>query len=210
MNTSTAVTTKMNDAAFAAYCLNGCKGTESYDRLAALHRDLKEFRAKGIEQRQTRKGFVNLSLVGPLDRLHREISERLSRYHLRPAITYTAFGGECRGSVATIPTRENPVIVERGSRNRAGKLVQDFSIYESDVALALVRLYADGDIDKVRLCETCKSEWRVAAHRNYRFCSKQCREHFYKSQPDYHERKAKNQARHRKTLKEMRAKGIPC
>ena len=94
-------------------------------------------------------------------------------------------------SLVAIPSRKNPQI-------RGGS----FPITEGDVAMALVRLYADGDLGKVRLCETCHNQWRVAAHSNYRFCSKECREQFYKSQPDYHERKAKNQRQYRKNEKD--------
>ena len=196
----------MKDAQFAAFCLNVCKGTAAYDRLAALHRDLTEFRAKAREQQQTRKGFLNVELMAWLDRRHREISEGLSRYRLRPGISgYSAVGGQCRWSVVSMPSRENPVIVERCTRNRAGAIVSDFSICESDAAMALVRLYADGDIGKVRLCETCHNQWRVVAHSNYRFCSKECREQFYKNQPDYHERKAKNQREYRAGLRAKHA-----
>ena len=63
MKTSTAVTHKTGDAAFAAYMLNVCKGTAAYERLALLHRDLMEFRAKAREQQQTRRGFLNVELV---------------------------------------------------------------------------------------------------------------------------------------------------
>lgn len=200
MKTSTAVTHKTGDVAFVVYCLNVCKGTDAYKRLTVLHRDLVEFRAKAIEQQQSRRGFLNVELMAWLGRRHGEISEGLSRYHLRPGISsYSAVGGECRSSLVAIPGRKNPQI-------RGGS----FPITEGDVAMALVRLYADGDLGKVRLCETCHNQWRVAAHSNYRFCSKECREQFYKSQPDYHERKRKNQRQHRKNLKEMRAKGIPC
>jgi hypothetical protein len=195
METLTAVTLKTGDAAFAVYCLNACKGTNAYERLTLLHRDLVEFRAKAIEQQQTRRGFLNVELMAWLDRRHREISEGLSRYHFRPGISgYSAVGGECRSSLVSITSRKNPEI-GGGS----------FPITEGDVAMALVRLYADGDIGKVRLCETCHNQWRVAAHSNYRFCSKECREQFYKSQPDYHERKRKNQEQHRKRLKRMHA-----
>jgi hypothetical protein len=200
MKTSTAVTHKTGDAAFAVYYLNVCKGTAVHERLTSLHRDRLEFRAKASEQQQTRRGFLNVELMVWLNRRHGEISEGLARYHFRPGISgYSAVGGECRSSLVAIPSRKNPQI-SGGS----------FPITEGDVAMALVRLYADGDLGKVRLCETCHNQWRVAAHSNYRFCSPECREQFYKSQPDYHERKAKNQAKLRKTKKEMRAKGIPC
>jgi len=195
METSTAVTHRTGDAAFAVYSLNVCKGTVAYERLALLHRDLVEFRAKAKEQQQTRKGFLNVELMAWLDRRHREISEGLSRYRFRPGISsYSAVGGECRSSLVAIPSRKNPQI-------RGGT----FPVTEGDVAMALVRLYADGDLSKVRLCETCHNQWRLAAHSNYRFCSDECREQFYKSQPDYHQRKAKNQSEYRKNVKKILA-----
>jgi len=208
MKNPTAVTHKTGDAAFAVYCLNVCKGTDAYERLTLLHRDLMEFRAKAREQQQTRKGFLNVGLMAWLSRRHGEISEGLSRYHFRPGISsYSAVGGECRSSLVSIPSRKNPTIravTLRRSRKVAGApatIVGSFPITEGDVAIALVRLYADGDLDKVRLCETCRKRWRVAAHSNYRFCSKECREQFYESQPGYHKRKAKNQRNYRKNLK---------
>jgi hypothetical protein len=194
MKTPSVVTHKTGDAAFAVYFLNVCKGTNAYKRLTVLHRDLMEFRAKAREQQQTRKGFLNVELMDWLGRRHREISEGLSRYHFRPGISgYSAVGGECRSSLVAIRSRKNPQI-------RGGS----FPITEGDVAMALVRLYADGDLGKVRLCETCQNQWRVAAHSNYRFCSPECRKQFYESQPDYLERKAKNQKQYRKNLKEKR------
>ncbi len=188
-----------DDATFAAFCLNACMGTAAYERLTALHRDLLQFWAETLEQQRqqrTRPGFLDLRLLGALDKRHLEISERLARYVFRPGIAYTAVGGECRSGVVSIH-RRNVAEIRKGT----------VPITEADCALALVRLHAIGDLSKVRLCETCRKRWRVAAHSNYRFCSKECREQFYKSEPDYHQRKAKNQSRYRalEKLKRMRA-----
>jgi len=203
-----------DDAPLAAFCLNACMGTAAYERLTALRRDLEEFRAETVEQRQVltvldkeiqapagagveRRNELaahNGRLMGSLDKRHFEISERLARYVFRPGIAYTAVGGECRSGVTALP-RRNVAVIRTGS----------FPITEADAALALVRLHATGDLHKVRLCETCHKRWRVAAHSNYRFCSKECREQFYETQPDFHERKAKNQRKYRENLKNMRA-----
>ena len=75
------------------------------------------------------------------------------------------------------------------------------TISEADAVISLVRLAESGDLGKVRLCEMCKERWRVAAKRNYRFCSDQCREAFYAKAPDYHSRKAANQRKYREGLK---------
>ncbi len=203
-----------DDATLAAFCLNACMGTPAYERLTALHRDLEQFRAETVERRQVRAALDkeiqtpagagverrnelaahDIRLMGSLDKRHLEISERLARYVFRPGIAYTAVGGECRSGVVALP-RRNVAVIRTGS----------FPITEADAALALVRLHATGDLSKVRPCETCRKRWRVAAHSNYRFCSKRCREQFYESQPDYHERKAKNQRKHRENLKRKHA-----
>jgi hypothetical protein len=79
--------------------------------------------------------------------------------------------------------------------------VGDQTISEADAVISLVRLAETGDLRKVRLCEMCKERWRVAAKRNYRFCSGECREAFYAKAPDYHSRKAANQRKYRENLK---------
>jgi hypothetical protein len=199
-----------DDATFIVFCLNASMGTAAYDRLVSLRCDLEEFRMKTIERQRVRTaldkelrgpagpktqkcselGVQHSYLLGFLDRRYHEISDRLARYVCRPGIAYTAVGGECRSGVVALP-RHNVTVIRTGS----------FPITESDAALALVRLHATGDLSKVRLCETCGKRWRVAAHSNYRFCSKECREKFYESQPDYLERKKKNQRKYRNNLK---------
>jgi hypothetical protein len=79
--------------------------------------------------------------------------------------------------------------------------IQDWIISEAVAVLALVRLQLSGEVEKVRLCATCKERWLAAGKSNYRFHSAKCREAFYKSQPDYLERKAKNQRNYRKAEK---------
>jgi hypothetical protein len=205
-----------DDATFVAFCLNASMGTAACERLTALHRDLQEFRAETVDRQRVRialdkelRGSAgpqtlkcrelaaqDSRLMGSLDKRHFEVSERLARYVFRPGVAYTAVGGECRSGVVSVPKR-NVSVIRTGS----------FPITEADCALALVRLHASNDLAKVRLCETCRKRWRVAAHSNYRFCSKDCRQQFYESQPDYHERKRKNQRKYRETLKLMGRKG---
>ena len=83
--------------------------------------------------------------------------------------------------------------------------IGDKTINEGDAVISLVRLAETGELVKVRLCEMCKERWRVAAKRNYRFCSDQCREGFYTKSPDYHSRKAANQRKYRENLKRIQA-----
>ena len=79
--------------------------------------------------------------------------------------------------------------------------IGDETISEADVVVSLVRLAECRELKKVRLCETCKRRWLVAAKSNFRFCSDRCREDFYAKSPDYHDRKAANQRRYRDNLK---------
>jgi hypothetical protein len=79
--------------------------------------------------------------------------------------------------------------------------IHNWPISEADAALALVRLDLTGELAKVALCRMCKARWVVVSKSSYQFCSRQCREGFYTTSPDYHDRKAANQKRYRLNLR---------
>jgi hypothetical protein len=81
--------------------------------------------------------------------------------------------------------------------------VGERTVSEADAVMSLVRLASIGGLKKVHLCKMCKQRWHVAAKRNYRFCSNECWESFYKSAPEYNETKAAIQRRYRARLKEV-------
>lgn len=163
-----------NDAAIAAFALNTSRGNGAYDRLASLHRDLRKLRAETAELARVRR--------------IKEINRRLRQYVFHPCVALMA-GYEGRfGIVALAADSFIPASADQ------------LAITEADAALSLARLNAMGDLEKVRLCEVCRERWLAATKSNYRFCSKECREKFYESQPDYHQRKAKNQRKYRVNL----------
>ena len=121
------------------------------------------------------------------------INRRLAQYIFHPCVGLVA-GFEGRFGITSLSESD----FFPGPANQ-------LACTEADAALSLARLHAMGDLGKVRLCEVCRKRWMAANHSNYRFCSKECRERFFQSQPDYHQRKARNQRRHRENLKRMRA-----
>ena len=162
------------DADVAAFALNASRGSAAYKRLTVLRRDLQELQAETAEPEQLRR--------------IKAINRRLTQYVFHPTVTRGGregrFGVIALSASSFLPAPENQIAVT-----------------EADAALSLVRLHAIGELGKVRLCETCQNRWRVAAHSNYRFCSKECRERFFQNQPDYHERKRRNQQKYRENLK---------
>jgi len=149
----------------------------------SLHRDLRKLRAKTAESARVRR--------------IKEINRRLRRYVFHPCVALLA-GYEGRFDVIAL-----------SDSGFFPAPADQLAFTEADAALSLVRLNAMGDLEKVRLCEVCRERWLAASHSNYRFCSKECRERFEQSKPDYHQRKARNQREYRKNLKRMRAAGMP-
>ena len=172
-----------NDAEIVAFALNASRGSGAHDRLASLHRDLRKLRAETAESARVRR--------------IKEINRRLRQYIFYPFVGLEA-GYDGRFCVIAVPDSG----FFPAPANQIG-------ITEADAALSLARLNAMGDLDKVRLCEFCRKRWLASTHSNYRFCSKECRERFEQSKPDYHQRKARNQREYRKNLKRMRAAGMP-
>jgi hypothetical protein len=177
---------------------------------AAMHQYEKN-RALVLSAKQRgEKPPVGLSTTFPADRgdmpearrLARQIAKLgaslngdLSRYSFHPEVAYV---------LGAWPNPRNVwagCMVPNTNKRWFELQVNGSTICEADAVLALVRLDLQGELEKVSLCEMCHTRWRVRAHSNYRFCSKECREEFYEAQPDYHERKRKNQQRYRQREK---------
>ncbi len=168
-----------NDAETVVFALNASRGNKAYDRLASLHRDLRKLRAETAESARVRR--------------IKEINRRLRQYVFYPCVGLEA-GYEGRfGVIALSDSGFFPAPANQ------------LAVTEADAALSLARLNAMGDLEKVRLCEVCRERWLAASHSNYRFCSKECRERFEQSKPDYHQRKARNQREYRENLKRKQA-----
>ena len=168
-----------SDADFVAFALNASRGNAAYDRLTALLRDLKKLRAETAESARLRR--------------IKKINRGLRQYTFHPCVGLSARNERGFDFAALSDSGFLPL-----PANQLG-------ITEGDAALILVRLNTLGDLDKLCLCEACRERWLAARHSNYRFCSRECRERFFQSQPDYHQRKARNQRKYREILKRKHA-----
>jgi hypothetical protein len=159
-------------------------------------------RFPGDRNRDTPEGEKQyLELNQQINMLADSLNESLSRYAFRPQVVYARLPG----SITVLQNIWAGGMVPDNNKRWFQVKVNGSIISEADAALALVRLDLTGEMHKVRLCEKCKDRWLVAEKSNYRFCSGQCREAFYVSQPGYDERKAKNQSKYRANLKKMHA-----
>jgi hypothetical protein len=198
------------DADKVVQWLNASKGTASHERVVAIRQELETLPSEfathagayvhsfpghllyGEPPRERRRGWPKekLRVQRQLGNRHAALNKALEKYVFRPRATCVIFGG--RWIFGMVPD-EN----KRWFQMTIGQE----TISEADAVISLVRLAETGDLRKLRLCEMCKERWRVAAKRNYRFCSDQCREDFYANAPDYHSRKAANQRKYRENLK---------
>jgi hypothetical protein len=198
------------DADKVVQWLNASKGTASHERVVAIRQELEELPSEfathadayvhsfprhllhGDPPRERRRDWPKekLRVQRRLGNRHAALNEALEEYVFHPRATCVILGG--RWIFGMVPDES-----KRWYRMTIGQE----TISEADAVISLVRLAETGDLQKIRLCEMCKECWRVAAKRNYRFCSDQCREDFYASAPDYHNRKAANQRKYRENLK---------
>lgn len=222
----------LSDASIAVQWLNtakDAKATRSYQRVASVRRQLEEFRSlrailqeygtdsrawkKAARKQERQRALVNAGTKGltvtfpaidydapayrrihrRAERLHSDINEALCKYAFRPRVTYFVAGDVWRSGM----------VPDDNSRWFEMKIGGWTTVSEADAVLCLVRLDLTGEVGQVRLCETCRDRWRVAAKSNYRFCSSDCRSAFYAKQPNYHARKAANQRKYRRNLKLM-------
>jgi len=198
--------------------LNASKGTASHERVVLIRRELEdlpsEFAAHAGAYVHSSGGVLRLGeppggkrgdwpkkklrAQRQLHDRHVALNMALENYIFRPRATYVILG---RGWIFGMVPDENKRWFQMHIGNE--------TISEADAVISLVRLAETGDLGRVRLCEMCKERWRVAAKRNYRFCSDQCREAFYAKAPDYHSRKAANQRKYRENLKRrLAAQGL--
>jgi len=123
------------------------------------------------------------------------LNNSMARYVFRPYVNYSSDFDRWRGGV----------FPDSNSQWFIAEIIPGTKVSEADAVMSLVRLQLVGDLERVRLCQTCERRWFVGAHSNYRFCGDECREQFYKVQPGYLPQKAKNQRKYRRRLKQMDA-----
>jgi hypothetical protein len=204
----------LRDAEKVVRWLNASKGTASHDRVLVIRRELEDLPSEfathagayvhssggvlrlGEPPREKRRDWPKekLKVQQRLHTRHVALNKALETYIFRPRATLVILG---RAWIFGMVPDEN----KRSFQMR----IADETISEADAVISLVRLAETGEHGKVRLCDMCKTRWRVAARKNYRFCSEQCREDFYAKAPDYHSRKAANQRRYRENLKRNQA-----
>jgi hypothetical protein len=209
-----------NDAEIAVISLNESKGS-AHKRLSSIRHDLERIRlgvvnlqeidraigqemfperANGPGRSGTKKHLELASEYkkgfAALEPLFSSVNKRLRNYAFRPCVSHALFSNEWRFGVVP-DTRTGAFQIMIGT----------FLITEADAVLAMVRLEATGELNKVRLCETCKKRWRVSHREMDRFCSEECRQAFHMSSPGAKERNAAKQRRYRERLKRNIANG---
>jgi hypothetical protein len=205
-----------SDAAIAAEWLNANQGTKPYERvlkmrhaldeLGQMLRSLHQMRSQDREARKGRKEPLSTKdveraqqraeLQEQLRVRHNLLNHHLSRYLFVPALAYDINSGIWRLSSVSKPEPLPEVIpVSDGSWTLRAD--------ENTAVVALARLAANGELYKVRLCQTCEQRWKVSEREIDRFCSPKCRDAFYATQ---REGQAEKQRQYRQRLKDRHDK----
>ncbi len=165
-----------NDAQVAVLCLNASHGTVAHERLVAIRRELGELRAGTSELKQISKDIdaemfpQKMAASGTagtrrhkqlaakfrtrfqdLNQQHIALNELLARYVFRPCVSYTVVSDEWR--LGLVPDAN-----QRFFQTTVGQ----FTVTEADAVMSLVRLDANGELNKVRVCEQCKKVWLIS------------------------------------------------
>ena len=192
----------LTDAFTAVEWLNAMRGTAQYGRVLAVRQELEELGAmldslsrQRREARERRKGRTALpsreeeiqlaELYTRFRVRHNDFNRLLSKYTFEPVLGYDPDTGIWRFNPVPKDMRGRAIEVSVGNLT--------VQVNEASVVAALARLAANRELHKVRLCEQCKQNWRISERQIDRYCSQACREAFYRAQPDFKRRKARNQ-----------------
>jgi len=199
-------------AALTVEWLNASKGTAAYRRVLALRTELEVLRVeldkpfRGIEwetaERPTAKSAAHLRRMNEFTKRHNQLNVLLGKYSFKKALAYNL--ADRRWWLTDIANGPRGPQIE--IENEFG--VPSIRVTEAWVAAALASLAASRELSKVRLCDNCRARWLVSIRPTMdRFCSEECRKHFYTHSDAYRERKAANQRNYRKNLKNGIARG---
>jgi hypothetical protein len=180
----------LSEASRVVLWLNAAKGTEAYKRIVGIHRLIAEL-VEGYEQ-----GIDQQEDFDRLQQQHRKLNVKLSRYSLCPQSMYFLTQQIWTAPLIARET-EGDFQLSYGDPHHGLKLC------EAGTAHLLVKLTETRSSHHVRLCEQCRDKWVVAFRSIDRFCSKDCREEFYKNADGYKARKKANQASYRARLKQL-------
>lgn len=198
-----------SDAMLAVAWLNATQGKAANRRVLAVRNELSDLAASLESLKQQRRMLKDKSLdemthtaelQEQFRNRHNALNQLLTRYTHVPALAYSLDSGAWRFGMIPKHPRGPEITIEDQS-----VIVR---VNESAVIAALCRLAANRELHKVRLCEMCGEQWRISERKIDRFCGQKCRETYYASSPDYHERKAANQRRYRENLKRLQARGL--
>lgn len=192
-----------SDAFLAVEWLNATKGTPAHRRalkimgeLASLRKTLDFLRkpkpadiSEWTKRAQTQEEFR---------RRHNAFNKLLARRYLYvPALAYDLKSGYWH--FGTLSKRQRGRVIALNDSRLT------IRVDESGVVAALLRLAANRELYKVRLCENCRESWLVCNRPTLdRFHSSRCRESYYAKSPEYHDRKAHNQRTYRARLRRAR------
>jgi len=197
------------DAFMAVEWLNATTGSASHRRVLGIRQELQELgemldslQGSRRERKSAKQLLTSEEMLADHNQAmeylekreqfrkrHNAFNELLSQYRFVPALAYDLETGIWR--FATIPK------TRQGREIKIPQETGDLVVNEVTVIAALARLAARRELRKVRLCEQCHKRWRISEREIDRFCSQNCRGEFYKSQPDFLERKQKNQREYR-------------
>lgn len=194
------------DAAITIEWLNASRGTAAYRRVLAVRAELEALRAEldepfqAIEwetaKRPTAQSAEYLRNQKKFMRRHHQLNLLLEKYAFKNVMVYNLASRDWW--LISIP--KNP----RGPQITIEKEIRGLPkiwATEASVVVALARLAARHELEKVHLCKNCRERWHVALRGIDQFCSTECREYFHVHSDEYRERKKKLQRDYRERLK---------
>jgi len=191
------------DAAITVEWLNAAKETSAYRRVLAIRDELGAVRAEldkpfqGIQwetaRRPTAQSVEHLRRQKKFARRIHHLNLLLGKYAFTNVMAYNLSSRDLWLTSIPKKPRGPQIIIEKAFRR--------IWATEGSVAVALVRLAARHELEKVHLCKQCGERWHVALRAIDQFCSRECREHWHTHSDAYRERKRKIQQDYRDRLK---------
>jgi len=175
-------TTEAGDARLAALWLNVAARTQAGERILHLRDELQHLlKASGPGRGQ----YITLATSA--------LNRALKDYLFSPFLMFDPQAGQWK--YTQLPQSK------RGPTAQFNEDGQNILIRESTVAAALVRLFVQGKLGLLHLCDQCQKVWHVAPRNIDRFCCSKCRDAWHAKSTDGLERRREIQRRYRQNLK---------
>jgi hypothetical protein len=172
--------------------LNAALGTTSYKRVVYILKLICETEQKtqlawnkGAYVPSVRPGAKEkwppekIKLQREAHKAHAELQNQFGRYRFEVRLTNSLAGGWLLNMYC--PRQRNDFAWKNDL----------IDVCEGDAVLAAARLAERSLLGRVRLCARCSKKWLYAKHRNYIFCSRECREAYYTQTDEYRQKKAR-------------------